>query len=61
MRRRQPAASVVPVVASLIKAATPQDPKTDAMMRQIYDGLQQGKIDRSLFTDNANLTSPTRR
>ena len=23
-------------------------------MRKIYDGLQQGKIDRSLFTDNAN-------
>jgi CubicO group peptidase (beta-lactamase class C family) len=42
------------VVAALIKAATPQDPKTDAQMRQIYDGLQQGKIDRSLFTDNAN-------
>jgi D-alanyl-D-alanine carboxypeptidase len=42
------------VVAELIKAATPQDPKTDAMMRQVYDGLQQGKIDRTLFTDNAN-------
>jgi hypothetical protein len=24
-------------------------------MRQVYDGLQQGKIDRSLFTDNANF------
>ena len=23
-------------------------------MRKVYDGLQQGKIDRSLFTDNAN-------
>jgi CubicO group peptidase (beta-lactamase class C family) len=38
----------------LIKAANPQDPKQDALMRKVYDGLQQGKIDRSLFTDNAN-------
>jgi CubicO group peptidase (beta-lactamase class C family) len=42
------------VTALLVKAATPQDPKTDALMRQVYDGLQQGKIDRALFTDNAN-------
>ena len=38
----------------LLQAANPQDPKQDALMRQVYDGLQQGKIDRSLFTDNAN-------
>ncbi|HLI64627.1 MAG TPA: serine hydrolase domain-containing protein [Terriglobales bacterium] len=38
----------------LIKAANPQDPKQDALMRKVYDGLQQGKIDRSLFTANAN-------
>ena len=38
----------------LVKAATPQDPKADESMRKVYDGLQQGKIDRSLFTDNAN-------
>lgn len=38
----------------LINAANPSDPKQDALMRQVYDGLQQGKIDRSLFTDNAN-------
>jgi D-alanyl-D-alanine carboxypeptidase len=31
-----------------------QDPKQDALIRRVYDGLQQGKIDRSLFTDNAN-------
>jgi hypothetical protein len=37
-----------------LKAATPQDPKADALMRKVYDGLQQGKIDRSLFTDNCN-------
>jgi D-alanyl-D-alanine carboxypeptidase len=38
----------------LLKAATPQDPKQDELMRKVYDGLQQGKIDRSMFTDNAN-------
>jgi CubicO group peptidase (beta-lactamase class C family) len=38
----------------LVKAANPQDPKQDELMRKVYDGLQQGKIDRSLFTDNAN-------
>jgi D-alanyl-D-alanine carboxypeptidase len=42
------------VRALLVKAANPQDPKQDELMRKIYDGLQQGKIDRSLFTDNAN-------
>ncbi|MGA2372000.1 MAG: serine hydrolase domain-containing protein [Candidatus Korobacteraceae bacterium] len=42
------------VRALLVKAASPQDPKQDALMRKVYDGLQQGKIDRSLFTDNAN-------
>jgi len=38
----------------LIKAANPLDTRQDALMRQIYDGLQRGKIDRSLFTDDAN-------
>ncbi len=38
----------------LVKAAAPQDPKQDAVMRKVYDDLQQGKIDRTLFTDNAN-------
>jgi D-alanyl-D-alanine carboxypeptidase len=42
------------VSALLLKAATPQDPKADELMRKVYDGLQQGKIDRSLFTDNCN-------
>jgi D-alanyl-D-alanine carboxypeptidase len=42
------------VSSLLLKAATPQDPKADETMRKVYDGLQQGKIDRSLFTDNAN-------
>ncbi len=42
------------VTALLLKAANPNDPKQDELMRKVYDGLQQGKIDRALFTDNAN-------
>jgi CubicO group peptidase (beta-lactamase class C family) len=38
----------------LVSALNPQDPKQDETIRKIYEGLQQGKIDRSLFTDNAN-------
>jgi CubicO group peptidase (beta-lactamase class C family) len=38
----------------LVSASNPQDPKQAETIRKIYDGLQQGKIDRSLFTDNAN-------
>ena len=38
----------------LVSAANPQDPKQDELMRKVYDGLQQGKIDRTLLTDNAN-------
>ncbi len=42
------------VRAALLRAENPHDPKQDALIREVYDGLQQGKIDRSLFTDNAN-------
>ena len=42
------------VRSALLKANNAQDPKQDALLRKVYDGLQQGKIDRSLFTDNAN-------
>jgi D-alanyl-D-alanine carboxypeptidase len=42
------------VRALLVSALNPQDPKQDELIRKVYDGLQQGKIDRSLFTDNAN-------
>ncbi len=42
------------VRAAMLQAENPQDPKQDALIRKVYDGLQQGKIDRSLFTDNAN-------
>jgi CubicO group peptidase (beta-lactamase class C family) len=42
------------VRVAMLQAENPQDPKQDALIRKVYDGLQQGKIDRSLFTDNAN-------
>ena len=38
----------------LLNAANPNDPKQDEVMRKVYDGLQQGKIDRTLFTENCN-------
>ena len=42
------------VRTAILQAEHPQDPKQDALIRNVYDGLQQGKINRSLFTDNAN-------
>jgi len=42
------------VATLLVKAANASDPKQDELMRKVYDGLQQGKIDRALFTDNCN-------
>jgi len=38
----------------LLQSENPQDQKEEKKVRKVYDGLQQGKIDRSLFTDNAN-------
>lgn len=37
-----------------LKSQNLQDPKQDALVRKILDGLKQGTIDRSLFTENAN-------
>ena len=42
------------VRSALLKSQNPQDQKEDGKVRKVYDGLQQGRIDRSLFTDNAN-------
>ena len=42
------------VKSALLKSENSQDQKADDRVRKVYDGLQQGKIDRSLFTDNAN-------
>ena len=38
----------------LLKSLNPADQKEDEKIRKVYEGLQQGKIDRRLFTDNAN-------
>jgi D-alanyl-D-alanine carboxypeptidase len=38
----------------ILQSQNAQDPQQDALTRKVYDGLEQGKIDRSLFTDNAN-------
>lgn len=45
------ASGIAPLLFTTSDSATPQ--KT-AQARKIFEGLQQGKIDRSLFTDNAN-------
>jgi D-alanyl-D-alanine carboxypeptidase len=37
-----------------LKSENVQDPKQDARVRKVFDGLKQGTIDRSLFTENAN-------
>ena len=42
------------VRSALLQSQSPQDQREDEKVRKVYDGLQQGKIDRSLFTDNAN-------
>ena len=42
------------VRAAVFNAANPLDSGQDAVIRKVYDGLRQGKIDRSLFTENGN-------
>ncbi len=39
----------------MLKADNPSDANENQKIRKVYDGLQQGKIDRSLFTDNGNF------
>ena len=41
-------------IANLLFASTGADPKKLEQIRGIFTGLEHGKIDRSLFTDNAN-------
>ncbi len=43
------------VRSALLKSQNPQAPWEDEKVRKVYDSLQQGKIERSLFTDNANF------
>src|SRR5271165_6952425 len=40
--------------SALLKSLNPEDQREDVKIRKVYEGLQQGKIDRALFTDNAN-------
>lgn len=42
------------IAAALLAPASPASSKKLDQARKIFAGLQQGKIDRSLFTDNAN-------
>jgi hypothetical protein len=42
-------------IAPLLLSENRGDLKTEQQDRKIFDGLQRGKIDRSLFTDNANF------
>jgi D-alanyl-D-alanine carboxypeptidase len=43
------------VAGWFLKSQNAQDPKQDALVRGVFDGLRQGRIDRALFTDNANF------
>ena len=41
------------VVNWFLKSQNVQDPKHDALVRSVFDGLKQGRIDHSLLTANA--------
>ena len=43
------------VMNAYLNSLNAGDPKQDALVRKVFDGLQQGKIDRDLFTDNASF------
>jgi CubicO group peptidase (beta-lactamase class C family) len=42
------------ITTAFLNTANVSDPKQDALVRRIFDDLRAGKIDRALFTDNAN-------
>lgn len=42
------------VLLGFIESKNVSDPKQDALVRRVFDDLRAGKIDRALFTDNAN-------
>ncbi len=42
------------VLLAFLDSTTVSDPKQDALVRKVFDNLRAGKIDRALFTDNAN-------
>ncbi len=43
------------VMNAYLNSLNAADPKQDALVRKVFDDLRQGKIERSLFTDNANF------
>ncbi len=43
------------IMNAYLNSLNVSDPKQDALVRKVFDDLRQGKIDRSLFTDNANF------
>jgi len=43
------------VMNAYLNGLNAADPKQDAQVRKVFDDLRQGKINRSLFTDNANF------
>lgn len=42
------------VLLAFLDSTNVSDPKQDALVRKVFDDLRAGKIDRALFTDNAN-------
>ena len=48
-------------VRTVIFRPRPSDPKQDALIRKVYDGLQRGKIDRRSSPTMPMHTSPSRR
>ena len=42
------------VMNAFLDSVSVSDPKQDALVRRVFDGLRAGKIDRALFTDNAS-------
>jgi D-alanyl-D-alanine carboxypeptidase len=51
-----PAASIIgqQVRTLLLPARTPVDQSRNALVKRVFDDLRHGRIDRTLFTDNAN-------
>jgi CubicO group peptidase (beta-lactamase class C family) len=43
------------VVTAFLSSSRFADPQQDALVRQVFDDLRAGKIDRARFTDNANF------
>ncbi len=42
------------ILTGFLESKNVSDPKQDALVRKVFDDLRAGKIERALFTDNAN-------